>query len=446
MRYLLLGIISLIPLWSHAQESEKKFEIKPDLHFRTFWMSTSYPDDFKNDFALGTSLGVGTKLSYGEHWSAKVSYRGFLNVWSSEIWEPDPLTNRGNRYETGLYDLLNPEDGAFGSWENLSLNYQSEKFDFGIGRMGINTPWINPQDGRLAPTMIEGATFNYRPEKSWEISVWYIYRMRVRGTKDWLRPGETVGIFPVARDVNGQPSQYYGNTKSDGVTVFEVSKKSQLGKFELSHTWAHNLFATYWTQWQNNWKSKSGLTWITGLQFGYQHGVENGGNSDPLLRYKDPNDKNWVVSGRFGLKKGKILSHLNFTKLGGEGRWLSPREWGKDAWYTFVPRERNEGYKSVEAFTAYLEYSPNSQWSVYSHLGFHWLPDVSDFQANKYAFPSYRQLNLGVKYNPESLRAMDFHLLVMNKEAIGDQELSAAQRYNKVEMIHVNLMINWRLN
>ena len=99
----------------------------------------------------------------------------------------------------------------------------------------------------------------------------------------------------------------------------------------------------------------------------------------------------------------------------------------------------------MDALVFYAEYKlGESGLKPYVHFGLHWLPDVSDPQANKYAFASYRQINLGLKYQPKELKSWDLHLIVMNKEALGEVNLTPRQRYNKLEMIHVNVMLNWR--
>ncbi|SDC52987.1 hypothetical protein SAMN04488104_1001107 [Algoriphagus faecimaris] len=450
MKHIVLGMIFLSPFFSIAQDEieERKIEVVPQIHFRSYWMSTSYAEDFKSDYSLGTSLSLGAKINYGINWSLETSYRGFADLWSSDIWEIDPLTGRDNRYEKGLYDLQNPGDRIFGSFERLNLRYQDEKWNVALGRMDVNTPWVNPQDGRLSPTLMEGISAEFSPNSQWKLSGWYIDRLRVRGTSKWSNPGESVGIFPVARDPNGNPSQYFGNTSSKRITVFQLTKKLPLGKLEISHSQANNISSTFWSQWMHTWRNgeKKGK-WLSGLQLGYQQGVGEGGNSDPLLRYKNPNDKNWLLSARLGYATARWETHLNFTKTGGKGRWLNPREWGKDPWFTFIPRERNEGYENFEALVFYLSYAlPESGITFYAHTGIHWLPEVSDAAANKYAFPSYRQLNLGVKMQPKKLSKMDFHLLLMNKEALNPENLTPGQRYNKVEMIHINGIINWRFN
>ena len=448
MRFIWLGLFLIPPVFSFSQESEKALIFAPDIHFRTFWMSTTYPEDFKDDYALGASLNLGGKITYRENFQIHIGYRTFANLWSSDISVPDPLTGQTNRYETGLFDLLDFKDKFFGKLETFFFEYSTSKWGAKAGRMGIAFDWINAQDGRLSPTAVEGLNSWFFLTENWKVNVWGIGRMSIRGSSSWFDIGETVGIYPVGRSVEGKPSQYFGNTESDWIGIWEINHKVKSGELNISQTFVQNISSTYWGRWERNWLIDSKKDKILlGMQVGFQHGVGDGGNADPSLRYKNPKDKNWAISARIGYSNLKWVTHLNYTKVGGAGRWLSPREWGKDAWYTFVPRERNEGFENVDALAAYAEYRfLKNQIQVYAHFGFHWLSDMEDAATNKYAFPSYRQINLGLKYKPEFAKNLDFHLLMMNKEAIGDPVLFPNQRYNKVEMIHINVIANWRLN
>lgn len=440
----LLGILKT----GKAQEEKRKFIVNPDLHFRTFWMNTNYPgQDLKEDYALGLSMNLGAIIKYRENWKLHVGYRTFANAVSSEIWEPDPTTGQSNRYESGLFDLLDTKDRFFGKLETLSLEYSKQRFGIKAGRMGINSEWVNAQDGRLSPTAVEGVNAWFAPNDLWKLSVWGIGRMSIRGSSDWLSVGETVGIYPVGRTVSGKPAQYFGNTSSDWLGIWEVDRKiGKDSKIHFSNTLAQNLFSSYWLAFEKNKKTESGI-WTFGLQSGFQHGIGNGGNENPEMKYKEPEDRNYALSGRIGWKNSRWITHLNYTHIGGDGRWLSPREWGKDAWYTFIPRERNEGYESVDALVGYGEYRLEKiPVSIYGHLGFHWLSDTKDAAGNKYNFPSYRQVNLGVKYQPKRIKNLDFHLILVSKEPLNSGNLSPNQIYNKVEMLHFNGIINWRMN
>lgn len=449
MRLKLSLILFLTGYISFAQDAEKKVEISPDFHFRTFWMSTTYPSDFKDDFALGSSLNLGTKIKINDPWTIQLGYRVFANLWSSAIAEPDPLTGQSNRYETGLFDLLNPEDRFFGKFELLNLKYTKDKWGVQLGRFGINTPWINAQDGRLSPTGIEGGHLWVSLPEKWKIDLLGIRQISVRGTSEWLGVGESIGVFPSGRGVDGQKSSYSGETNSDFIGIIEISKETKdFGKWYLSQTLVQNVSTTFWFSWDKNLVNQSTTeVWIAGFQAGFQQGIGEGGNEEISFRYKNPNDRNGVISARFGYKNKGWLTHLNYSKLWGNGRWLHPREWGKDPWYTFIPRERNEGFESLDALTYLVSYSfPEAPVEVYGHFGFHWLPSVDDAAANKYAIPGYRQINVGVKYRPDKLEKSSLHLLLMNKEALGNPFLSPSQRYNKLEMIHINLIFDWYLN
>jgi len=431
-----------------AQEEERKLVLSPDLHFRTFWMNTNYPNqDFREDYALGMTLNLGAVLRFKQSWKFHVGYRTFVNVASSEIWEPEPITGQANRYETGLFDLLDPRDRFFGKLETFSLEYSIEKFGVKVGRMGINSDWINAQDGRLSPTALEGANLWFAPNSQWKFSVWGIGRMSIRGSSDWLSVGETVGIYPLGRTVSGKPAQYFGNTSSAWIGIMEAELKiGSEAKLHFSNTIAQNLYSTYMLSGEKNLKVENGIVSF-GLQGGFQHGIGQGGNENAELKYKEADDKNYSLSGRLGWKNAKWTTHLNYTHVGGKGRWLNPREWGKDAWYTFIPRERNEGFQSVDALVVYGEYRfEKARVSVYGHFGFHWLPDTNDAAANKYNFPSYRQVNLGVKFQPKKIKDLDFHFLIVNKEALGEVKLIPIQVYNKVGMLHFNGILNWRWN
>ena len=430
----------------NAQEEERKLVLTPDLHFRTFWMNTKYPrQDFKEDYALGVSLNLGAVLRYQDHWKLHFGYRTFANIASSEIWLPDPITGQSNRYETGLFDLLDTRDRFFGKLETLSLEYSKENFGIKIGRMGINTDWINAQDGRLSSTAVEGFQAWHAPDSKWKFTLSGISRLSVRGSSDWLSVGETVGIYPMGRTVSGQPARYFGNTASAWLGIWEVDRKiGSDAKIHFSNTFAQNLFSTYQLSLEKNQTVEYG-TLTFGIQSGFQYGIGNGGNENPDLRYKDPKDRNFAISGRIGWKNSNWVTHLNFSHIGGKGRWLSPREWGKDPWYTFIPRERNEGFESVNALTVYGEYRfEKAQVSVFGHLGFHWLGDINDAAANKYNMPNYRQLNLGLKYQPKKHKNVDIHLLMVSKEPFNSEKFTPNQIYNKVKMMHFNGIVNWR--
>jgi hypothetical protein len=208
------GLLFLLSFFSNfvqaqAPEAEKKVVFEPELSFRSFWMNTSYnTESLRSDHALGLTSSLGGKLSFGKEWEFQAGYRVFANALSSDFWVPDPVTGQANRYESGLFNLLDPQDRLFGRLELFSLAFSQPKFGFKIGKMGIQTDWVNAQDGRLSPTVVEGIHAWVAPATNWKLSGWAINRMNVRGSKDWLSVGETIGLFPQGRSPFGKPAAY----------------------------------------------------------------------------------------------------------------------------------------------------------------------------------------------------------------------------------------------
>ena len=453
MRFLRVLAI-LLPVAFHSNlvqaqvpEAEKKVVFEPELSFRSFWMNTSYTTkSLRSDHAFGLASLIGGKIIASKKWEVQAGYRVFANAFSSDFWVPDPVTGQPNRYESGLFNLLDPQDRFFGRLELLSLAFTQSKFGVKVGKMGIQTDWVNAQDGRLSPTVVEGVHTWFALSTNWTVNGWAINRMNVRGSKDWLSVGETIGLFPQGRSPFGKPATYLGNTTSPWLGILELEGKMKGGRnIRFSQTYAANVFATYWATYERS--SKKGLViWTSGIQAGMQHGLGDGGNADPQKQYKDPSDLSFAVSGKLNWKKGPWETQLSATQVGGKGRWLSPREWGKDAWYTFIPRERNEGFETVTAAVGYLSYRFEKVGiQAYTFAGIHILSNPQYAAANKYNFPSYRQHNLGLRYVSKNLKNLDFHLILVVKEPLTNQKLSTIQQYNKVNLLHFNGLINWKL-
>jgi hypothetical protein len=219
-------------------------------------------------------------------------------------------------------------------------------------------------------------------------------------------------------------------------------------QLQLNHTYVDNISSTAFTQAVKDWDmAKTGKKFVTGLQFIVQNGVGDGGNPEPDKRFKNPDDLNFVLGGRIGVKSKRSIWWLNYTRIDGRGRFLNPREWGRDPFFTFIPRESNEGYNQVDAFTTYYQRNiPEKGLQFYGFAGLHFLPDPAKTELNKFAFPSYAQTNLGAKYAPKGWgKGLDFHAILMSKLNIKSGEIKPQWIYNKVNMVHVNFIVNYTI-
>jgi hypothetical protein len=131
----------------------------------------------------------------------------------------------------------------------------------------------------------------------------------------------------------------------------------------------------------------------------HQSIVNNGGNDSIYKRYFESQTQSNIFSTRVGYLTSKNKFYINYTRITDDGKYLMTREWGRDPFYTFMARERNEGLADVHAITFnhktdIIKNKLASDWG----LGYYDLPDVKEYAKNKYGLPSYIQLNIDLKY------------------------------------------------
>ncbi|MFT7248062.1 MAG: hypothetical protein ACI97P_000839 [Arcticibacterium sp.] len=103
----------------------------------------------------------------------------------------------------------------------------------------------------------------------------------------------------------------------------------------------------------------------------------------------------WFLAGKYAKK---WQANVNYTRIADKGRFLMPREWGREPLYTFLPRERNEGLADTHAANVQIKNDVNKELSFNLGLGKYWLPNSAEANKNKYAMPSYNQLNVEANY------------------------------------------------
>ncbi len=416
---------------------------------RAMFIATDNQPGLTDSYALGMGVGVGyqTPRLFG-HLQLRGSAFFSDNVLSSDLAGRDPLTNQPNRYEVGLFNLQNPGSHAvITRLEELNAQYHfGKKSVITVGRQLPRSPFINGQDGRLSPTFAEGVKLEWNESGQTKIQAEYWWRMAPRSTVGWHNIGESIGLYPVGVDTSGKPSQYAGNTASDGIFQLGITHKRGAITWQFWDTHVLNVFNVAYARADAVRPAGTNRQFIAGLQLAREWTVGTGGNSDPTLAYSQPGNRSTVISGRIGYQTTKWAAFLNATRITGEGRFLMPREWGREPFYTFLMRERNEGFGNVTATGINLFYTPNSRFKAETSVGYSALPDVKDYRLNKYGMPAYVQTNLSVTYRFAGLlNGFDGQLLWARKDAAGDTCNTDRYVFNKVEMNQLNLILNYKL-
>lgn len=416
-------------------------------HARSYWMMTDNQKGLSDFYAWGFGAGIGYETPrILKHFQVGLSGFFMFNLASPNLATPDPKTGQGNRYEVGLFDIKRPNDH-----EDLDrLEELYVKYNFGknskitLGRQVPKTPFINPQDGRMRPTLVEGIVLEWNELKNTKIQAEYLFRISPRSTVEWFKIGESMGVYPAGVGLDGKPSGYVGHIESKGILMGGITQKAGNFTFQLWNTYVENVFNTSFLQaeWKSKPQNKRG--WIAGFQAVRQQAIGEGGNPDPAKAYFPAEATSSVFSGRVGYRSPKWDMNLNVTRITAEGRYLMPREWGREPFYTFMPRERNEGMGDTKAFSANLFYKPTQHLKWEASWGYYKLSDVKNVLLNKYGMPSYNQLNISASYHFTGfLEGLDAQLLVVRKNGVGPTYDNARYVYNKVDMSHLNFILNY---
>ncbi len=417
-------------------------------HLRYFFMSTQNKGDLTDYHA--NAVGGGIKFETARFKNFQIGVSGFFvfNVGSSNLAVPDASTNQPNRYEIGLFDIEDASNKKdIDRLEELYIKYHFKNSSLTFGKQLFNTPFINLQDGRMRPSEVEGIWAEINQVKKIKIELGYLYGMSPRSTVKWYKVGESIGIYPVGVNEAGAKSGYAGNVESNGIILGGITYQySKNFKLLFWNQYTTNIFnsALLQADYEYSLPNKSKL--ITSGQLIRQDAVNDGGNEDATKSYFKKGSKSYSFGGRVGWKNNRWETTLNYNRITAHGRYLMPREWGRDPFFTFLPRERNEGLGDVHAIVGKLNYKiPKARITASVGFGHYKLPEVTDFVLNKYGLPSYNQLNVDLRYKFSGLlKGFEMQLLYVYKSKTGNSYNNDKYVINKVDMNLWNLVFNYQ--
>lgn len=416
-------------------------------HFRYFMSSTINDGILKDYYANAIGGGIRYETNKFHNFQFAVSGFYFFNIGSSHLADPDPYSGQMNRYEIGLFDIENPDNHKdMDRLEELYLKYNLKKGKITFGRQLINTPLINLQDGRMRGTGVEGLWMDYAPNSKWKFEGGWLYAISPRSTTKWYRTSESIGIYPSGVNIDGTKSNHAHHLHSEGVGVVSAIYKPT-SRFEIQ-AWDYlidNILNTGLVQAKYEHPMPKNKKLILASQFIRQDAINNGGNADPTMSYTVKGAKSMTVGAKVGVKIKNVEYSINYNHITKDGRYLFPREWGRDPFFTFMPRERNEGFGNVHAINAKIEYKkPTSKLKYTLAAGYYQLPDVKEVALNKYGLPSYYQINVDVRYNMDRfIQGMDAQLLLVTKLKHGETYNMPKYEINKVNMMLINFVLNY---
>jgi len=416
---------------------------KTEAHFRYFFMATDNKKGLADYYA--NAAGGGLKYETGKFHGFQAGLGGFFifNVGSSDLSKADLTTKQINRYEIGLFDIENASNkNDIDRLEELYLKYHFKKTVATFGKQLINTPFINLQDGRMRPTGVEGLWLNGKSKKTkWEGGV--LWGISPRSTVRWFNIGTSIGVYPQGIQENGQVSNYKDHINSKAIGMIGITHAFQKSlKLQLWELWTENVFNTLLIQLDKQWGNSGFYSGVQGIM---QHTLNHGGNIDPSKTYIQKGNNAFTFGATTGWKNKTTDISLNYNRITANGRYMMPREWGRDPFYTFLPRERNEGFGDVNAVMIKLKQSfPKQHLQALLGFGYYDLPDVTNTRLNKYGMPSYTQLNVDIQYQfTGTLEGMNAQFLYVYKGQEGNSYDNNKYVIHKVNTSLFNLILNY---
>ena len=438
----LLLIISFVSFGQDSTEIKKKGKLSGQ--WRTYYLATANEGNLKDFQALAS----GGKLNYTykalKGLQIGAALYNTVNLGLQDLETPDAATGRINRYEEGLFDRLNLNNDAVFILGELYASYKLRDHALTVGRMKINTPLINPQDGRMIPTLVQGAWYAYKTKTDNRYQFGFLNAIAPRSTGQFFGIGESIGTYPLGRNTLGQPSQYANNTNSDFVVLLnadvKLTDKLQLGFWNY---YTDNIFNNLYLRPRLNLGKGFGLQgeWL------HQTKIGVGGNEQEALRYFNQNSSDMLgLKFEYVFQTSKIA--LSYNRILPNGQFIFPREWGREDFFSFQKRERSEGTADNHALVFYYDtqfnlFNKNTNIRSIFSVGRHWKPTVTNAVLNKYALPDYTHVNLDFFFNFIKLTHLKPELLLTAKIAGGDVPDNPNFFLNKVDMYQVNFILNY---
>ncbi|SDL77689.1 outer membrane porin, OprD family [Salinimicrobium catena] len=440
-----LLLILLLPLTLLAQDS-LQVDPKGKLtgQWRNYYMNTFNKEELK-DF---TALATGGHLKYAYRFTPQFSVTGAVhtsvNTWIQDLTIPDPITGKRSRYEEGLFNRLDLDEKFLFVAGELFARYKLKEHEWRLGRMKFVSPLVNPEDGRMIPTFVQGFHYSWKPAEKSLFEAGILNEIAPRSTGGFYSIGESIGTYGTGRNWLGEPAEYAGNTHSDFlITAHANFNLLEQLNVDFWNYYADNVFNTSYLnpEWYINEQYSLEMEWV------HQERVGDGGNALEEFRYFEGNSSD-VLGTRINYKWDRSSLALSYNRILPHGQFIFPREWGREFLFSFQKRERSEGSADNHALVAYyntnipLEEIGTNVRSILS-VGHQWKPSVLDPRLNKYAVPDYTQVNLDLFFDFEKWKNLKAELLLVGKFASSHFPDNPNFYLNKTDLFHIDLILNY---
>jgi len=400
-------------------------------HGRIFTLSTFNMDGLK-DF---TSTAFGARIGYistsYQGLSFEFSYDYVTEIYSSSLFSESNDSLGKSKWELELYDIETPQKRfGIGRLGKAFVQYENPKFQLRLGRQDLNTPLLNKRDGRLMSFQFGGAYGSWKLTKCLNMNFGWVQSVGIRSVGTWYSFNDAIGKVGKGRTSQGAKGNYQGLTGSNGIGIISLQYKGQNSAIELWNFHLDNINTTYWLE---------GHKGFENLELGLQV-VAQGPVKDASSDYLQGNGDSRLAGAqvKYSIDDNKNIS-LSGTLIDKHGKFLFPRELGREKLFTSMPRHWLEGLAKTKAYT--LKWNSMKKYSK-NAIGLSYVdaPEQEDFPNNKYLISDHIHLNIQQRWYPKQFKdKLVLELLyVFRKNLVASY--SPAVTFNKTNYNQVNLI------
>lgn len=416
-------------------------------HIRNFTMSTINQGELSDHFAnaIGASLGFETPVFHNFQFGLMGIFT--FRLASTPIWEKDHTANKPAVFETQLFDIEEPENGDdLDRLDDIYLRYYTGKKGYvQMGRFSINSPLINPQDGRMKPYAFQGIWTSQHIGNKFLLGGGFISHISPRSTVRYMKVEESFGIYNQGLSTNGNLSNYRNNTETNGILIAGLEYKSNPNhKTQIWQYYVDNVNYTAFFQSDHEHKLANSIGLITGIQAFYQ--------TETMNQHHDSNskedlyvDENWNasgISGQIGIRIGNNKITTSLLRISNSGRFLFPMEWGREQFYSTLARGRVEGMGNI--WLPAIKYTYKKEHLDIRLEAAQLISNDNKVELNKYNLHPYTQVNLDATYHFEGFfEGLSARILLVSKLSSNNKDLELKNYYYKSNFFHSNFILNY---
>ena len=160
-----------------------------------------------------------------------------------------------------------------------------------------------------------------------------------------------------------------------------------------------------------------------------------------------PNETGNVINAIIGYQNKGFSTSLAYLHSFNTGRFLFPRELGRENFYVSQLRSWIDGFGDTDIWMLRFKYRPtNERWkdlSLDARISQTIVSDKDNPTSNKYKLPSFYQLTFLGKYKCHGwYDGLTLNLLYVTKYAPSSENLNQAQKFYQSGFHHFSFMMN----